>query len=293
MSQENEATDPRPGRLRPGGPASGPRNLGLRADCARCAALCCVATAFARSADFAIDKPAGRPCPNLDDGFGCRIHDRLRPAGFGGCAAFDCLGAGQQVVQVTFGGRDWRSEPGIAPSMFAAFAIMRQLHELLAYLAAARELRPPRPLARALDQAFSDTELLTCASPAELAALDADAHRRAVNAVLLQVSEHVRARAGRHGPNLRGADLAGRDLRSADLAAASLRGALLVGADLRGASLRLADLTGADLRGADLSGADLAESLFVIQPQVDAARGDARTRLPASLRRPPHWAPPR
>ena len=33
----------------------------LHADCARCAALCCVLPPFAASADFAIDKPAGRP----------------------------------------------------------------------------------------------------------------------------------------------------------------------------------------------------------------------------------------
>ena len=36
----------------------------LRADCARCAGLCCVAPAFAASADFAIDKPAGHACPH-------------------------------------------------------------------------------------------------------------------------------------------------------------------------------------------------------------------------------------
>ncbi len=64
---------------------------------------------------------------------------------------------------------------------------------------------------------------------------------------------------------------------------------MLIGADLHSARLRRADLTGADLRDADLSGADLAESLFVTQAQLDAARGDAATRLPPSLRRPAHW----
>lgn len=107
----------------------------LRADCSRCAGLCCVAPAFAVSADFAIDKPAGRPCPNLGASFDCRIHDGLRERGFPGCAVFDCFGAGQQVVQVTFGGKDWRSEPATAPSMFRVFTAMRQLHELLWYLA--------------------------------------------------------------------------------------------------------------------------------------------------------------
>ncbi|PWR10644.1 oxetanocin A resistance protein, partial [Micromonospora acroterricola] len=52
---------------------------------------------------------------------------------------------------------------------------------------------------------------------------------------------------------------------------------------------RLADVTGADLRGADLRGADLRATLFLHQAQLDAARGDARTALPAALIRPAHW----
>ncbi len=56
----------------------------LRADCTRCAGLCCVAPAFAASADFAIDKPAGRPCPHLGDDFRCGIHEHLDQRGFHG-----------------------------------------------------------------------------------------------------------------------------------------------------------------------------------------------------------------
>ena len=50
----------------------------LRADCSRCAGLCCVAPAFAASADFAIDKPAGHACPHLRDDALCGIHAELR-----------------------------------------------------------------------------------------------------------------------------------------------------------------------------------------------------------------------
>src|SRR6185437_7197530 len=51
-------------------------SLELRADCGRCFGLCCVAPAFVRSADFAIDKPAGQPCPNLaTTSFDCSLHD--------------------------------------------------------------------------------------------------------------------------------------------------------------------------------------------------------------------------
>ena len=106
----------------------------LRADCSRCAGLCCVVPALTASADFAIDKAAGVPCPNLRDDFGCAIHHRLVPAGFSGCAAYDCFGAGQQVTGTTFGGEQWRHNPGAAPAMFAAFQVMQALHELLWYL---------------------------------------------------------------------------------------------------------------------------------------------------------------
>jgi uncharacterized protein YjbI with pentapeptide repeats len=68
-----------------------------------------------------------------------------------------------------------------------------------------------------------------------------------------------------------------------------LRGALLVAARLRGADLRAADLIGADLRDAQLHGADLSSALFLTQAQVDSARGDATTVLPARLRHPAHW----
>jgi hypothetical protein len=40
-------------------------SLSPRADCGNCAALCCVAPGFAASADFAIGKGPGQPCPHL------------------------------------------------------------------------------------------------------------------------------------------------------------------------------------------------------------------------------------
>jgi uncharacterized protein YjbI with pentapeptide repeats len=259
----------------------------LRADCAQCFGLCCVAPAFVASADFAITKPAGRPCPNLGADFGCGIHDRLRGSGFGGCAVYDCFGAGQKVAQVTFGGRDWRGAPELAEQMFGAFAVVRQLHELLWYLTEALALRSSGPLRGGLRRVLEQTQAATLGTPQELARLDLGASWRAANELLLQASDLARRPAG---ADLRGADLAGQDLRATDLRAASLRGALLIGADLRGADLSRADLTGADLRGAGLSGADLAGAIFLTQAQLDAGRGDARTRVPAALARPAHWA---
>jgi uncharacterized protein YjbI with pentapeptide repeats len=259
----------------------------LQADCARCAGLCCVALPFAASADFAVDKAAGTPCRNLREDFRCGIHGELRKAGYPGCTVYDCFGAGQQVVQVTFGGRDWRGSPADAARMFAVFPVMRTLHELLRYLTEARALPRAAALHEALDEALRATDALTRLAPGPLAELDVEAHRREVSELLLRVSEL--ARAERRGPEHRGADLVGARLRGTDLRGANLRGALLVGADLRHADLRGADLTGTDLRGADLAAADLTGTLFLTQAQLAAARGDARTMLSPPLTHPEHW----
>jgi uncharacterized protein YjbI with pentapeptide repeats len=258
----------------------------LRADCSRCFALCCVAHAFAASADFAHDKAAGEPCHHLRRDFACGIHDRLREEGYRGCTSYDCYGAGQHVSQVTFGGVDWRTDPTRAPRMFAVLPVVRALNELRWLLTEALVLDLPRPLRDELTEALAATEDLVGSDAEALARLDVDAHRGRVNPLLRRASE--RARAGTAPPAL-SRDLLGADLRGRDLRGADLRGALLVAADLRGADLRKADLTGADLRDADLCGADLRGSLFLAQPQVDAARGDARTRLPEGLNRPAGW----
>ena len=261
---------------------------GLRADCSRCEALCCVAPAFAASADFAIDKPAGVPCPKLAADLGCSIHERLRDLGMPGCAVFDCFGAGQELVQRTFAGRSWRDSPERAAEVFTVFPVVRQLKELLWYLAEARASLEPGPLRTEVELAQRSTEAQVAASPARLAAFDMPSHRREVGPLLDRVSRAVRAsRSGRDRP---GADLVGRDLRRAALRGTSLRGAYLIGADLRGADLSLTDLLGADLRAADVRGAQLADALFLTQPQVDAAVGDGATTLPAALARPRHWA---
>jgi uncharacterized protein YjbI with pentapeptide repeats len=269
---------------------SKPGTTSLRAECERCVGLCCVAPAFSASADFAIDKAAGRPCPNLQTDFRCGIHANLRALGFGGCFAYDCFGAGQRVSQDVFAGADWRSDPDIAPGMFAAFSVVRQLHELLWYLAEALRLPATRPLHPELRAIRDETEGLARGGAESLGALDVAAHRQHANALLRRASALARATSAGPPPERRGADLIGADLRAVDLRRCDLRGAYLIGADLRGADLALADLTGADLRGADLAGADLADTLFLVQSQLDSARGDRRTRLPPGLKGPAHWA---
>lgn len=283
----------------------------LRGDCARCAGLCCVALPFARSQDFAASKPVGRPCLNLAQGpqdFRCTIHARLRVSGWAGCTVFDCFGAGQLVTQGLFEGRTWRSDPQLAPEMFAAFEGLRRVQEIRYHLHSLRD-EPLSPDLR-VDLTALDERAARLARP-----LTADAHdtrgptpsevralHEAVSPVFRAASAQLRAEAGSRGagrsgraagappPRVRaGADLVGADLAGLDLSGSELRGALLVAADLRGATLVRADLLGADLRDARLAGADLRGALFVTGPQLAAAAGDEHTRLPAGMAPPAHW----
>ena len=274
-------------------------NLGnLRADCEHCFGLCCVALYFAASEGFPVDKPAGKPCHNLQPDFRCCIHQSLKERGLKGCLAFECLGAGQKVAQVSYKGRDWRQAPDTAAQMFEVFLIVRQLHEMLWYLMEALLWPAAAPIHNAVQSMLDETEYLSNLDPDTLIALDVTAHRARVNILLLQTSELVRSqiRSGqntndaKHYPKIgRGLDLIEANLKGARLSGANLRGAYLIAANLREAELNGADLIGADLRDADFRGTDLAHCLFLTQFQLNTARGDASTNLPPLLLRPEHW----
>jgi hypothetical protein len=237
---------------------------------------------FSASAGFGVDKPSGRPCLNLLDDDGCRIHATLREDGWPGCTVFECFGAGQQVSQVTYAGRSWR-EQGNLPEMAAVLSVMRQLHEMLVHLVEVAR-RSPDPSA---DVVRTEIEGLTTADPETLLRADVDALHERVGGLLAEASAGVR----RPWPAARDhtrADLAGRRL-AGDHRGATFRGALLIAADLRDTDLRDADLLGADLRDADVRGCDLSTALFLTQPQVNAAIGDEATTLPEGLSRPARW----
>ena len=165
------------------------------------------------------------------------------------------LQRGQKVSQVTFGGQSWRQAPQTAKQMFEVFLIMRDLHELCWYLTEALTLQAAGPLHDELRLALQKTNRITQGSPYALLALDVAAHRRDVNALLLQTTENARAEI-RHTKT-----------------------------DYRGA-----DLIGAKLEGANLGGANLTGSIFLIQSQLDSAKGNDETRLSPSYVRPAHWS---
>lgn len=153
----------------------------LKPDCAACAALCCMALAFDRGEDFALDKPALHPCPNLS-GHDCTIHERLEARGFRGCTLYDCLGAGQRVVQEVFGGADWQRDATLRAPMAEALGLMRRVHAGLELLGAAGALALPPGLAgerRALGALFNPPGGWTAAALARFPIAEAEARLKA------------------------------------------------------------------------------------------------------------------
>jgi hypothetical protein len=108
----------------------------LRADCQRCQALCCVASAFEPEQGFAFAKAAFTPCSNLDAQDRCSIHAELSSSGFPACVNFDCYGAGQRATQQWLHAVHWRDADDPTP-LLEAYLKLRDLHAVLMLLDAA------------------------------------------------------------------------------------------------------------------------------------------------------------
>jgi hypothetical protein len=165
------------------------RRLDLVHDCARCAALCCVATSFQASDDFAFDKDAGVPCPHLTPEHRCGIHDQLLERGFRGCAVYGCHGAGQRATSEL----DDADDAGARRN--EAFLRLRVVHELLWYLTEAAKLCPASHGNVSAEIAREVEALDAIASGPLLYEADLDARRAAAHALLRRVGDAVGGRA--------------------------------------------------------------------------------------------------
>lgn len=165
------------------------RRADLVPDCASCAAVCCVATSFDASEDFALDKPAGVACQYLRRDCRCAIHGELVARGFQGCAVYDCFGAGPRVTRAFAARRDCDRERN------AAFLVLRIVHELLWLLTEAAKVceRAGGPAPSHMGAAARDTAAptaLVCEIAAEVDSLDAIARDMASDPLAVDLHEH-------------------------------------------------------------------------------------------------------
>ena len=173
--------------------------------------------------------------------------------------------------------------------MYALYPKMVHLQEMMWYLTDG--IRPTtRKIHPLLEDKLSELDALTRSSPDELAALDLDQVRATVLPLLSQIEELVQTPVAETGKRSLPRDWIGKNLAGQDFSGLSVRGQFLLATNLSNSRLRGVNFLGADLRDCQLAGADLTDALFLTQAQVNAAQGDAKTRLPERLLRPSHWA---
>lgn len=161
----------------------------LAADCGRCAALCCIATAFDASDDFAFDKPAGLPCSYITRDCQCAIHDEREVRGFRGCTVYDCHGAGPSVT---------RAFAGDSPARSSAFLVVRPVFEWLWLLTEAAKICPPHEteLLAAIAGRVDALDTIASCGGRDLRESDLDPHRESTRLLLLRVGRAVGGRRG-------------------------------------------------------------------------------------------------
>ncbi len=86
-----------------------------------------------------------------------------------------------------------------------------------------------------------------------------------------------------HGADFDGADATLMCMSYANFSGASFRGTDLSGANLAHAVLDGADMTGARMTITSIKGTDLTRAKGLVQAQLDAACGDAETKVPDGL----------
>src|SRR5690606_38373657 len=89
---------------------------------------------------FALDKPAGAPCPHPTRHDRCAIHAARAERGYAGCIGYDCLGAGQRITAAVLPGLPRRGHPDAARALFDAFRAVREVPELTLLLGTAKRL---------------------------------------------------------------------------------------------------------------------------------------------------------
>jgi hypothetical protein len=170
------------------------RRPDLAPDCGSCAALCCVATSFDASEDFAFAKPAGAACRYLTGDCRCAVHSELVARGLRGCAAYDCYGAGQRATRAFAGGcgRERECERDVG------FAILRDVHELLWLLTEAAKLCAvvDGALAAELASEVAALDALAGGAIAALITADLTPRRERARGLLLRVGRVLGGRRG-------------------------------------------------------------------------------------------------
>jgi len=258
----------------------------LGIDCEKCSGLCCVALYCMKTDGFPENKKSGIPCRHLMSDFFCDMHSLLAKKKMKGCLAYDCFGAGQKVTQSSYADENWKTNPEKADEIFQVFMIVFQLHQMAWYLLEALSLVTDEPLNADIDELIIKNKQIAACAPEEILRIDMAEYRARVNQVLKQVSRSITTVSSYAAESK---DFFGKNFKQANLDGRDFSMALMIAANLEGCSLKGTNFLGADLRDANIKETDLRSCVFLSQMQINSAKGNSNTKLPAKLTRPSNW----
>lgn len=258
-------------------------------DCNNCSGLCCIALYCLKSEGFPDDKKAGEPCRNLMPNFQCKVHDKLKELNFKGCISYDCLGAGQKVTNSIYKGINWKTPSEYTEKIFDVFLIVCELHQMQWYLTESSLIYCADEYRHEIDLLIDENKKITNLSPEELLTQDISEYKKKVNSILKKVGESVQLAVRGKAEKVHLTYLLGKDLRNRNLRGQNFNMSLLIAANMKGCDLYGTNFLGADMRDTNIKNADLSQSIFLTQMQVNSAKGNHLTKLPAFLTHPEIW----
>ncbi len=221
----------------------------FKSDCTKCCGLCCVSLYFSKIDGFCEDKPAKKPCKNLDDNFQCKVHSSLKEMNLTGCLSFDCLGAGQWITQ------KMKTNYIHDSLILDHFVNVLHLQHTLFYISEVVEMCRDEKALNLLHKGLIVRDSLNDYEPFIIEANGFLKHYVKIN-------------------------------YSKDL---DYSMKFLIKKDFRNTNLHQACFLGADLRDADIRNSDLSASHFLTQAQINSCIGNEKTKLPKLLNKPTHW----
>lgn len=259
----------------------------MKGDCSQCSGLCCTALFFSQMDGFPKDKRAGKPCLHLRSDFRCEIHQDLARKNMKGCIGYDCFGAGQHVTQVIYQGKTWQSLPQQAQEIFDVFIIVFHLYQIRFFLEESLSHINHQQLCNELHILKTENINICQSTSHEILTFDWQNYNRRSHQTLQKVCEFIHKTS--HFQQKCPTNLLGKNFKGKDLSGMDLSTKLLIATHFEECQFQKTIFLGADTRDTHFDNADLSGALFLTQAQINAAKGNRQTKLPAHLDYPDTW----
>lgn len=254
--------------------------------CHECCGLCCIALCFFKMDGFPEDKCAGVACSHLQSDTMCDVHAALAVKGYRGCIGYDCFGAGQYVTQHLYHGTLSFEKPRQREELYAVFLLVYQLFQIRYFLEETLCISIVQQYHSQAIHLLCEAEEICAGSRKRLLQFDIDDYHTRVSTILKKASRQLTDYLNSL-PITK--PLLNKTWHHHDFRGCDLSMSLLIQTTFDTCLFAGTNVLGADTRDCQFLNCDLRDAVFLTQSQLNHAKGDHRTRLPAHLQYPPTW----